>query len=214
MAAGFRVATGLRRYNLTTSMLQVSAELDIRANRKARKYSRADLASRALWSVGKWLVRLSPRPCFAWRTLVLRLFGATIGPHVRVDPSTRILFPWNLKIGAWSALGQDVRIYNPGLILLGRKVTISHGAHLCSGTHDHSRADLPLLKQPIVVADQVWVCADAFIGPGAQLGAGAVIGARAVVTGRIADWSVVAGNPARVIGIRQLRAASHTDLSS
>ncbi len=194
------------------SMLEVSAELDIQANRQARKYSRAELARRALWCLGNWLVRLSPRPCFAWRNLILRLFGATVGAQVRVDPSTRIHFPWNLKVGPWTALGQDVRIYNPGPIFLGRKVTISHGAHLCAGTHDHTRADLPLIKQPITIADQVWICADAFIGPGAQVGTGAVIAARAVVTGRVADWNVVAGNPARIIGHRELRAALPTEI--
>ena len=149
-------------------------------------------------------MRLSPRPCFAWRSLVLRMFGASVGAHVRIESSTRILFPWNLKIGAWSALGRDVRIYNPGSIVLGQKVTISHGAHLCAGTHDHTRADLPLVKQPIRIGDGAWVCADAFIGPGSIVGTGAVIGARAVVTGRVTDWTLMAGNPAKALGLRKL----------
>jgi putative colanic acid biosynthesis acetyltransferase WcaF len=185
-------------------MTHLSTQLDILANRKARKYSRPDTARRVAWAFGKWLVRFSPRLCFAWRNSLLRIFGATVGAHVRIDPSVRILFPWNLALGDWCALGQDVRIYNPGRIVLGQKVTVSHGAHLCAGTHDPARADMPLLKQPIRIGDQAWVCADAFIGPGSVVGSGAVVGARAVVIGQVAQWTVVAGNPAKKIGPREL----------
>jgi putative colanic acid biosynthesis acetyltransferase WcaF len=206
MVVGFRSRTGLRCEILNNSRPGI-IQLDILANRKARKYSRSDFARRSCWTLGKWLVRSTPRPCFAWRSFLLRVFGATVGAHVRIDPSVRILFPWNLAIGDWCALGQDVRIYNPGLIVLGQKVTISHGAHLCAGTHDYTRADLPLRKVPIWIGDEAWVCADAFIGPGSVVGRGAVVGARAVVSGPVADWTVVAGNPAKEIGPRELQAA-------
>jgi putative colanic acid biosynthesis acetyltransferase WcaF len=137
---------------------------------------------------------------------VLRCFGARVGAHVRVSPSTRILFPWNLRIGDWSALAEDVRIYNPGLIVIGERVTISHAAHLCSGTHDYSEPDLPLLKPPIKIGDNAWICSEAFIGPGVRVGAGAVVGARSVVSRAVIPWTVVVGNPARCIGPRHLNA--------
>jgi putative colanic acid biosynthesis acetyltransferase WcaF len=171
--------------------------LDIQSNRAAAKYSKSEMLRRILWSFGQWLFRLSPRPCFGWRRLVLRCFGAKVGAHVNTYPSTRIYFPWMLVAGDWSAIGEDVLIYNLGLVTLGEKVTISHRAHLCAGTHDYARPDLPLLKPPIVIQDQVWVCADAFVGPGVTVGEGAVVGARAVVMKNVEPWTVVAGNPAR-----------------
>jgi putative colanic acid biosynthesis acetyltransferase WcaF len=182
--------------------------LDILANRQARKYSNREQLCRVLWFFGEWLLRLSPRPCFGWRCWVLRRFGARIGEDVRVYPSTRILFPWKLRIGDWSALAEDTRIYNPGLVVIGARATISHGAHLCSGTHDYTQADLPLLKLPIKVGDQAWICTEAFIGPGVRIGAGAVVGARAVVNRAVPPWNMVAGNPARPIGLRQLNSRS------
>ena len=135
---------------------------------------------------------------------MLRWFGARVGAHVHLYPSTEILFPWLVQIGDWSALGENVLVYNPGLVVIGQKVTISHGTHLCSGTHDYRLTDLPLLKMPIEVEDQAWLCAESFIGPGVSVGQGAIVGARAVVTKHVEPWTVVAGNPAKLICVRTL----------
>lgn len=181
------------------------SELDIQKNRGSRKYSFGELLRRVFWGVGKLLFHFSPRPCFGWRRMVLRCFGASVGKQVNTYPSTRIYYPWNLTVGDWSAIGEDTLIYNLGPVTLGRKVTISHRAHLCAGTHDYTRPDMPLLKLPIVVRDQAWICADAFIGPGVTVGEGAVVGACAVVKKDVASWTVIAGNPARFIKKRELK---------
>ena len=173
--------------------------LNIADNRAAQKYSAGEQLRRVLWGMGKLFFRCSPRPCFGWRRFVLRCFGATVGKNVNTYPSTRIYFPWNLTVGDWSAIGEDVLIYNLGPVTLGEKVTVSHRAHLCAGTHDYTQPDLPLLKPPIEIKNQAWICADAFVGPGVTVGEGAVVGARAVVMKDVTPWMVVAGNPARVI---------------
>ena len=134
----------------------------------------------------------------------MRCFGAKIGAHVNTYPSTWIYFPWNLTAGDWCALGEETFIYNLGPVTLGEKVTISHRAQLCAGTHDYTRPDLPLLKPPIIIENQAWVCADAFIGPGVTVGEGAIIGARAVAMKNVAPWTIVAGNPAKPIRQRTL----------
>jgi Acetyltransferase (isoleucine patch superfamily) len=182
--------------------------LNISTNRSAQKYTVGEQLRRVLWAFGKLLFRFSPRPCFGWRRFVLRCFGAKIGRCVHFYPSTIIYFPWNLTVGDWSAVGEDALIYNLGPVTLGEKVTVSHRAHLCAGTHDYTRLDLPLLKPPIVIRDQAWICADAFVGPGVTVGEGAVVGAHAVVVKDVEPWTVVAGNPARVIKKRTLSASS------
>lgn len=141
---------------------------------------------------------------------MLRCFGAKIGAHVNTYNSTRVYFPWNLSVGEWSAIGENVLIYNLGRVAIGRKVTISHGAHLCAGTHDYRKLNLPLLKIPIEVHDQAWICADAFIGPGMVIGEGSVVAARAVVTKNVEPWTVSAGNPARFIKKRELSSISES----
>ncbi|HVT36010.1 MAG TPA: hypothetical protein VHE37_10510 [Nevskiaceae bacterium] len=180
--------------------------LDIQANRQARKYSRRELALRVLWACAWPLYRASPRLLYGWRNLLLRLFGARVGRHVQIHPRARVYFPWNLTIGDESALGEDVLVYNLGPVTLGRQVTVSHGAQLCAGTHDYSRADLPLLKPPVNIGDGAWICTEAFVGPGVTVGAGAVVGARAVAVRDVTPWSIVAGNPARAVGTRTLAA--------
>jgi putative colanic acid biosynthesis acetyltransferase WcaF len=178
--------------------------LDIAANRRARKYTYGELFRRGLWGFGRLAFRFSPRPCFGWRRFVLRCFGAKIGEHVNTYPSTRIYFPWNLVVGDWSAIGEDAFIYNLGIVTLGEKVTISHRAQLCAGTHDYTQPDLPLLKPPIVIQAEAWICADAFVGPGVTVGAGAVVGARAVVMKNVQPWVIMGGNPANALKKRVL----------
>jgi len=178
--------------------------LDISANRQAVKYTKRELALRLVWSAGQWLFRLSPRPCFGWRRAVLRCFGASVGKHVNTYAPTRICFPWNLTVGDWSAIGEDVFIYNLGAVTIGSKATISHRTHLCAGTHDYRNPNLPLLKPPITIGDQAWICADAFVGPGVTVGKGAIVGARAVAMRDVPAWTVVVGNPARHVKARSM----------
>src|ERR1700741_1405732 len=122
--------------------------VDSAGNRAARKYTRSEQLRRVLWGVASWSIRLSPRPFFAWRRALLRLFGARVGAHVHVYPGTRIVMPWNVELRDWCALGHEVVGYSLGRITIGAHATVSYRAHLCAGTHDFSRADLPLLKPP------------------------------------------------------------------
>ena len=156
------------------------------------------------WGLCGPLFRFSPRLLWGWRRFLLRLFGAKVGRQVHIHPSARIFIPWNLEVGDWSSVGFDALIYNLGMARIGSKVTISQRAHLCAGSHDFRDPAMTLLKPPITVHDEVWVCADAFVGPGVTIGEGSVVGARAVVVRDVPPWSVVAGNPASVRSPRTL----------
>ena len=171
--------------------------LDVQQNRQATKYTSGEMMRRVLWTVALPLFRFSPRACFGWRRFLLRCFGAKVGHNVHVYPSTTIYFPWNLEVGDETAVGEQVFVYNLGRVTLGARVTISHRAHLCAGTHDHTKPDFPLLRPPIVIGSDAWICADAFVGPGVTVGEGAIVGARAVAVKDVKPRSIVVGNPAR-----------------
>jgi acetyltransferase-like isoleucine patch superfamily enzyme len=57
----------------------------------------------------------------------------------------------------------------------------------------------PVKTAPVTIGDAVWIGANAVILPGVSLGTHVVVGAGSVVTKDVADFCVVAGNPARVI---------------
>jgi putative colanic acid biosynthesis acetyltransferase WcaF len=179
-------------------------DLDIAANRSANKYGRSEILRRIVWSLCTPLFRFSPRPMFGWRRFLLRLFGAKIGANVHIYSSATIYMPWNLEVGAWSAIGEHAYIYNLGRVAIGKRATVSPHAYICAGTHDYAKLDMPLLKPPIAIGDKAWVCAAAFIGPGVTVGEGAIVGACAVAVKDVLPWSIVAGNPAHVIGERTL----------
>jgi len=177
-------------------------QIDVNGNRAAQKWSRRELAARILWGFATPLFALSPRPAWAWRRALLRLFGARIGRHVHIYPSVRITIPWNLSIGEYTAVGDRAILYSLGPIHVGERATISQGAHLCAGTHDWRDPGMPLLKTPVTIGSDAWVCADAFIGPTVAVGDRAIVGARAVVMKDVPQCAIVAGNPATLIRLR------------
>lgn len=175
----------------------------VEQNRAARKWSRGELTGRLAWAVAWPLFRFSPRICWKWRRFLLRLFGAKIGKQVHIHPSVRIFIPWNLTIGDWSSVGFDALLYNLGPLKIGSRVTISQRAHLCGGTHDYRDPTMPLVKSPISIGDEVWICADAFIGPGVTIGDLAIVAAGAVVSKSVDIRQIVGGNPAHLLSVRK-----------
>jgi putative colanic acid biosynthesis acetyltransferase WcaF len=142
-----------------------------------------------------------------FRAGLLRVFGARVAWGAQLPGSLRIHFPWQLSIGRGTAVGPGVTFYNLGDLTIGNRVVISQNAYLCGGTHDYTRAAYPLVRKSLTIDDDVWIGAGAFLCPGVRVGQGAVVGARAVVTKDVAPWTVVAGNPARVIRQRVIKDA-------
>lgn len=175
----------------------------------AYPYTRGEYAKRFAWRVVEvLLIRPSPPRAYAWRRFWLRRFGAKVASTSRIRASTRIMHPWLLTMGRHSILGDRVRVYNLGSVTLGDHTVISQDVSLCAGTHDYTQPNLPLLRPPITIGSGVWICAEAFIGPGTFIGDNSVVGARAVVTRSVPPGVVVAGNPARILKPRPMHPES------
>ena len=161
---------------------------------------------RMVWKI-VWLLfyRLSPIPMHGWRRFLLRSFGAKIGTRAEPYPSARIWAPWNLEMGAYSTLGDQVDCYCVGQIRLGDHSTVSQYSFLCTASHDYTRANLPLIIAPITIGYGAWVAADVFVAPGLSIGHGAVVGACSRVFTDVPAWTVAAGHPAKVIKPRVMR---------
>lgn len=170
------------------------------------RLSLANRLGRIAWGiVHALLFRTTPAPLFGWRRLLLRAFGARLAGDVHVYPTARIWAPWNLSMERGSCLGPEVYCYNVAPVHLGIDATVSYRSFLCCASHDIHDPDRPLVTGPIRLERGAYVFADAFVGMNVTLHEGAVAAARAVVVKDVAAFDVVGGNPARVIGKRQLR---------
>jgi len=159
---------------------------------------------RVLWGmVYHIFFRLSPTPFFTFRRWLLILFGAKIGSNVNIYPTVKIWLPSNLIVMDGAGVGPDVQVYNQGFIHIGKKAIISQGAYLCASTHDYNDRLHPLIVSPITIENNVWICSEAFVGPGVVVSDGGVVGARAVITRNTEPWSVYAGNPATKVNERK-----------
>jgi len=176
----------------------MTPQADISANRRHQNWGHRARVGRVAWAVCQPLFRYSPRLLWGWRVWLLRRFGAQIGPVVHVYPTVRIMIPWHLRIDDQVAIGDRVIVYALGKIGIGARATVSQNAHLCAGSHDLSDPARRLLKLPITIGPDAWVCADAFVGPGVQIGAGAVLGARAVAMKDLPPGKTGVGNPMQI----------------
>ena len=152
---------------------------------------------RVVWNVC-WLLlyRTSPRPVHGWRVMLLRAFGAKMGPNCHFYPASKIWAPWNLVCEDQVTAGDGAEIYNPAPIYFGSHAIVSQGAYVCGATHDFDDPAFPLLAYSASIGAYAWVCARAVVSPGVNIGEGAVLGLASVATRDLEPWGVYAGMPA------------------
>ncbi len=140
----------------------------------------------------------------------LKSLGATTHFHEGVY----IRNPHHLTIGEHCHIGYHVRIQAGGDVTLGNGVIVAPGVSIWSSNHVFADPSIPIYQQgqeykPVTIEDDCWIGSNAFIMPGTHLGRGSIVSAGAVVGGRrYKDFSILAGNPARVIGFRDQRQES------
>jgi putative colanic acid biosynthesis acetyltransferase WcaF len=135
-------------------------------------------------------------PLNTLRSKILCFFGAKIAPQVTIKPQVKITFPWKLRVGVDSWLGEESWLLNLAPIDIGKDVVISQRAFLCTGSHNWSRESFDLIAKPIVLKDGAWICANVFVGPGVTIGEGCVVTAGSVVTRDLPANMICSGNPA------------------
>jgi putative colanic acid biosynthesis acetyltransferase WcaF len=139
----------------------------------------------------------------AWRAMVLRAFGATLGPNCHVYPGVSIWAPWNLHCEDAVGIASGAVIYNPAPVRLGSHCVVSQDAYLCGASHDTEDPAFPMVSRPISLGNYAWICARATVCPGVVVGEGAVLGLGAVATRDLQPWTVYGGVPARPLRQRR-----------
>jgi acetyltransferase-like isoleucine patch superfamily enzyme len=129
-----------------------------------------------------------------------------------------LVFPHagRIAIGDWCYVGEGARIWSAESIEIGNRVMLSHNVNILDSLthpfsaklrHRHFRRiatvghpkSVDLGERPIRICDDAWIATGATVLRGVTVGRGAIIGAGAVVTKDVEPWTVVGGNPARVI---------------
>lgn len=126
------------------------------------------------------------------------------GKNVNIEHGAQ--FEWDLEIGDNSGIGVNALISSN--VTIGNDVMMGPDCILLTSNHGMAIKNIPMWKQefseprPIVIGNDIWIGARVIILPGVHVRDGSVIGAGAVVTHDVEPYTVVAGNPARVIGRR------------
>lgn len=137
-------------------------------------------------------------------TLAKKLFKK-IGKNVNIERLAFFRSGGNIEIDDNSGLGINCNISHAKI---GKNVMMGSDFLYIARNHAFDRRDIPMMEQSftptkeIVIGDDVWIGARVIILPGISVGKGAIIGAGSVVTKNVPEFSVVAGNPAKIIRYR------------
>jgi acetyltransferase-like isoleucine patch superfamily enzyme len=133
-----------------------------------------------------------------------------IGQKTTIDPNSEILLDENssLLIGEDVFIGKNCNLRVNGKICIGNHVRIAQMVSLIGGQYSfRSKRELicaqPFQVKGVTIGDDVWIGVGAVVLPGVSVGTGAVVGAGTIVTKSVAPYSIVVGNPMRLIGERK-----------
>jgi putative colanic acid biosynthesis acetyltransferase WcaF len=155
---------------------------------------------RVLWEFC-WFVfcAWTPKPANPWRLFWLGVFDAKIEGTPFVHQRARIAVPWNLTLHDRACVGDRTNVYNLAEIEIGARAVVAQEAYLDTGSHNFSRSSMPLVVAKIIIDEDAFVGARAFVMPGVKIGARAIVGACSVVTKDVPENVVAGGNPCRVL---------------
>ena len=131
-----------------------------------------------------------------------------LGEGTVLQPGIFINSPELVSIGANCNFAQRTFLTGGGGIDIGDRVGFGPDTKVWSVNHRFEDPDTPWLlqgweKKPVVIEDDVWLGASVFVMPGVRIGKGAIVSAGTVVGKSVPPYSIVAGNPGRVIGWRK-----------
>ena len=143
-----------------------------------------------------------------------QLVGA-LGKGSYMVPPFRCDYGINIYVGDNSFIDYDCCFFDAGRIDVGNNVYIGPNCCVftpCHPVHYKLRWDnITEYAAPVKIEDDVYIAGDVVVTPGVKIGRGAVITAGSVVTKDVAPYSLVSGNPAKVL--RKIDAADKAEFA-
>lgn len=157
----------------------------------------ARILKRILWYFMNVLFLKNPLNLHSsFKVRLLRTFGAKIGKGVVIKPEVNVKYPWLLKVGDYTWIGENVWIDNLAKVSIGSHVCISQGAMLLCGNHNYKRQAFDLIVRPVTIEDGAWVGAQSIVCPGVTMHSHSVLTVGSIASKDLDAFSIYRGNPA------------------
>lgn len=131
-----------------------------------------------------------------------------IGKPAFISATASFAFQENISIDRYCRIGKENRIDGEGGLTIGTGTVLAPRVVILTSSHNYKQDKLlPYdntdVKAGVTIGRGVWIGWGAIILPGVSIGDGAVIAAGSVVSKPVEKGQIVAGNPARVIRVRE-----------
>lgn len=138
---------------------------------------------------------------FDYRKKLNELFLTKLPESVTIEPPIQIDYGCQVKIADNVFIGNNFAATTYGGLEIDEGAMIATGCTIATVNHDYQ--DFNIVKgKTVVIKKGAWICSKVTIVPGVTIGEGAVVAAGSVVTKDVPDYTVVAGNPAKLIKLR------------
>ncbi|QXV67019.1 acyltransferase [Mucilaginibacter sp. 21P] len=125
------------------------------------------------------------------------------GKNVNIEHGAVFGSGLDICIGDNSGIGIDCVV--SGQITIGRDVMMGPQCYILDANHDFSRTDIPMIQQghskkmPTVIEDDVWIGRQVIFTPGRTVKKGSIVGAGCVLSKDFPEYSIIGGNPSKLI---------------
>ena len=106
------------------------------------------------------------------------------------------------SLGDHSVINERCRLDNRGTLRIGSNVSISSEVCILTADHDARSESFVGRNRAVEIDDYAFIGTRALILPACKIGRGAIVAAGSLVTKSVEPFTIVAGNPAKVIGRR------------
>ena len=120
-----------------------------------------------------------------------------------VGLGVQFLDPWNVSIASRSIINPGCSIdARGGTVSIGNDTDIGMQTHIWTLEHDPNDNNHGTKGGDVIIEDHVWIASRVTILPGVRIGRGAVVACGSVITKDVPEKTIVAGVPAKPIGMR------------
>lgn len=133
------------------------------------------------------------------RKYYLKIYNINIGKNSSIHRNCRFFHIGKLNIGNNSVINFGCYLDNRRGIYIGNNVGIAHNTKIYTLGHNIESPYFETKGAPVYINDNVFIFSNTLIMPGVTIHEGAIILAGSVITKDVPPYTIVGGNPAKII---------------